>query len=102
MEAQMVIELISTLGFPIVACAALAWFCYYTVSKSQETHAADMATVQKRCKEREDILYSEIQENRKIISDAIGTIAKYAEKLDSIQDDIKEIKTDVTIIMANK
>ena len=44
--------------------------------------------------------YEEIEKNREVNSKAIDTIAHYAEKLDTIQNDISEIKTDITIIMA--
>lgn len=46
----------------------------------------------------EDKLYIEIKENREINVKAIETIAKYSEKLDVIQNDVNEIKTDITII----
>ena len=38
------------------------------------------------------------KENREVNAKAIKTIAKYSEKLGSIQSDINEIKTDITII----
>ena len=49
-------------------------------------------------KKMEDKLYIEIKENREINVKAIETIAKYSEKLDVIQNDVNEIKTDITII----
>lgn len=55
-----------------------------------------MEKVQARCKEREDKLNDIIKENQKINAEAIATITLYAEKLNDIQEDIKEIKTDVT------
>ena len=69
------------------------------VKKTSQAAETNMAKIQERSKEREDILYKEIKENREINAKAINTIAHYAEKLDSIQDDIKEIKTDITVIM---
>lgn len=61
-----------------------------------------MEQVQARCKEREEKLYEEIKENRAVNAKAIETIAHYAEKLDSIQDDVSEIKTDITILMSKE
>lgn len=55
-----------------------------------------MEKVQARCKEREDKLNEIIKENQKINAEAIATITLYAEKLNIIQEDISEIKTDVT------
>lgn len=93
---EQIVSLIPTLGFPIVACIAVAWYCWYL----SKLHSQDMEKVQKRCREREDKLYEEIEENRKINAEAIATISKYVEKLDSIQQDVKEIKTDVVVLMA--
>lgn len=89
------INLIPTLGFPIIACIGVAWYCYWLTKK----HSEDMEKVQSRCQEREDKLYVEIEENRKINTEALATISKYVEKLDGIQEDVQEIKKDVTILM---
>ena len=48
---------------------------------------------------KDDKLYEEIKENRKVNAKAIETIAHYAEKLDIIQDDVNEIKNDVSILI---
>ena len=94
-----IIELISNLGFPIACVVAMSAFIYKIYKKSEDREERFMVRVQERSQEREDILYKEIKENREINAKAINTIAHYAEKLDSIQDDIKEIKTDITVIM---
>lgn len=41
MDINMVVQLIGSLGFPIVACIALFW----TLNKEQESHKAEMAAV---------------------------------------------------------
>ena len=41
MDFNMVVQLIGSLGFPIVACGALFW----TLNKEQESHKAEMAAV---------------------------------------------------------
>ena len=80
MEAMTIIELIPTLGFPIVCVIALAWFILHIYKKSEQ---------------REDLLRQEVKECREINKEAISTIAKYAEKLEIIQTDVNEIKNDV-------
>ena len=90
------IELIPTLGFPIVCVIAMGAFIFYIYKQTTKENALNMEKVQERCKEREEKLYQEIKENREINAQAIATIAQYAEKLEVIQEDIKEIKTDVT------
>lgn len=93
-------ELIPTLGFPIVICLVLGWFIYKIYKDTTNQNKENMEAVQARCKEREEKLYEEIKQNREVNAKAIETIAHYAEKLDCIQQDIKDIKTDLTVIMA--
>lgn len=94
------IELIPTLGFPIVCVIAMGAFIFYIYKQTTKENAANMEKVQARCKEREDKLNEIIKENQKINAEAIATITLYAEKLNVIQEDISEIKTDVTKLAA--
>lgn len=100
MDITAITGLITNVGFPITCVIALAWFAYYMVKKTSEQNASNMEKLQNRCIEREKILYAEIKENREVNAKAIATIAQYAEKLDVIQQDVKEIKNDVVTIMA--
>lgn len=79
------VELIPTVGFPIVCVIAMGLFIW-KIYKASEA--------------REAKLMVEITENRKINEQAIETIAKYAENLESIKTDISDIKTDITVITA--
>ena len=99
MDISAITNIISNLGFPIACVFALAWFGWYMVKHTNEINAKNMEQVQSRCKEREEKLYQEIKENREVNAKAIETIAHYAEKLDVIQNDINDIKHDLTIIM---
>ena len=81
---EIFVELISTLGFPIAVCVAMGCFIYKIYKKSET---------------REDALMVEIGKTREVNAQAIETIAKYAENLETIKEDIKEIKADVSIIM---
>ena len=83
MEIAAIAELITTLGFPIACVIALGWFVWRIYTKSEE---------------REKILMDEIKENREVNAQAIGTIALYAERLTSIEDNIVVIKDDLNII----
>lgn len=85
MDIAAITSLISTVGFPIAAVVALAIFILRIYKKSEQ---------------REDLLMKEVKQTREVNAKAIETIAHYAEKLDTIQSDIKDIKTDITIIMA--
>lgn len=96
----MLLELLPTVGFPIVCVIALGAFVFIIYRNTTKENKENMAAVQARCKEREDKLYEELKENREVIANAIATIAQYAERLEIIQEDIKEIKTDVTKLTA--
>lgn len=90
MEFGVVVELISAVGFPIALVLMLGWFVFKIYTDTTKSG-----------KEREEKLYTEIAENRKINEKAIETIALYADKLDTIQEDVAEIKKDI-IILTNK
>lgn len=99
MEASKLIELITNVGFPIVCVVAMGWFIYKIYCNMNVQNAENMEKVQERCKEREEKLYEEIKENREVNARAIETIAHYAERLDVIQQDIHDIKSDIEVIM---
>jgi septal ring factor EnvC (AmiA/AmiB activator) len=103
------VSVISTLGFPIACVLAMGIFIYriyqdmkHEKETAREENKANMEQVQARCKDREDKLYTELAKSQEVNREAIETIAKYAEKLDVIQKDIGEIKTDITIIKAQQ
>lgn len=96
------VNVISTLGFPIACVIALAAFIFHIYKQTTKENIANMEKVQARCKEREDKLYAELAKSQEVNSKAIATIAHYAEKLDVIQKDISDIKTDITIIMSHE
>lgn len=96
------IEVISTLGFPIACVVALGAFVFHIYKQTTKDNAENMEKVQARCKEREDKLYKELALCREVNGKAIETIAHYAEKLDVIQQDISEIKTNITIIRSQE
>lgn len=80
MEVATITELITAVGFPIVCVLALGYFIWHIYKQSII---------------REDKLMAEITENRIVNQQAIETIAKYAERLTHIEDNITEIKQDV-------
>lgn len=99
MELAGMIELIPTLGFPIVCVLGLGWFIYKIYGDTTAQNAANMEKVQARCQEREDKLYTQLEKQNEINGKFANIIAQYDVKLDVIQKDIDEIKTDVNIIM---
>lgn len=98
MDTNAVTTLITSLGFPIVCCLGMGYFIFHIYKNTTKENKENMEAVQARCAAREERLYEEIKENRAVNAKAIETIAHYAEKLDTIQHDIQDIKTDITII----
>lgn len=84
MDIALITEIITTLGFPIACVIALGFFVW---------------KIYKRSEVREDTLMQEIGSMREVNAQAIETIAHYAEKLETIQEDVKEIKTDLNIML---
>lgn len=83
MEVSAIVELIGTVGFPIVCVGFLAFFVW---------------NIYKQSVEREKTLMGEITANRLVNEKAIETIALYAERLTHIEDNVSEIKADVNQI----
>lgn len=98
MEATVIAEIISSVGFPIGIAIIFVVFLFYMVNKTSDLNEKNMEKVQERCRRREEKLYEEIKLNREINAKAIEVIAQYADRLDTIQKDITDIKTDVAII----
>ena len=86
MGTNEIVSLITNVGFPIVCVLGMGFFIWQIYKQSVK---------------REDKLYTQVEESREVNAKAIDTIAKYAEKLDTIQQDVKEIKNDVITIKAN-
>ena len=83
MEAATLIELIPTLGFPIVCVIALGFFVWKIYNQSII---------------REEKLMAEITENRLVNEKAIETIAQFAERFTHIENDVELIKNDIVVI----
>ena len=88
--------LIDTLGFPIVCCCILG-FAFWKMWRSyKEQLTTEMQNLTARADTREEKLYNEINECRTINSKAIETLATYAEQLRAIQNDVSDIKEQVS------
>ncbi len=84
----MLVEIFPTVGFPIIACGALGWFVFTFYKDSQ-----------KQNEERENKLYSHLEKQTEINGKFAQIIEQYEVKLDTIQTDISDIKTDIAVIM---
>ena len=93
------IEILPTVGFPILCCGAMAWFIYKFYQDSQKQNKENMEKVQARCQEREDKLYTQLEKQNEINGRFAAIIAQYDVKLEEIREDVADIKTDLTVLM---
>lgn len=100
MDAAAAVKLISEVGFPIFCVIVLGVFVFIIYKQTTEANENNIKTIQENNLEREKKLFEEIKVNREINAEAIKTIALYATKLDTIQHDVSEIKTDIITITA--
>ena len=82
MELGVIVELITTIGFPIVCVLALGWFVWHIYKQSVV---------------REEKLMAEITENRLVNQQFAEIIGKYEVTLGEIKTDIKDIKDTLNI-----
>ena len=82
MELGVIVELIGTIGFPIVCVIALGWFVWHIYKQSVV---------------REDKLMTEITENRLVNTKFAEIIAGYDVTLGEIKQDVKDIKDTLNI-----
>ena len=82
MELGVILEVISTVGFPIAVCLALGFFVW---------------TIYKQSVVREEKLMTEITENRLVNQKFAEIIAGYEITLGEIKEDVKDIKTTLQI-----
>lgn len=92
MDFTQIVSLIGTVGFPIVACLVMGWFIFRIYKNTTEENAKNMEAVQKRCAEREEKLYEQIEKCQEVNAQAIATISVYTERLGIVEQDVKEIK----------
>jgi stress response protein YsnF len=83
---------ITTVGFPIVCALVMGWFIYKIYTNTTQQNKEAMEQLQARCAEREERLYQQLEKNQEINGQAMATLALYAERLDTIQADVKIIK----------
>lgn len=102
MDLTLLTQLITESGFPVACVVVLGWFVYKIYNDTTKANKENMDAVQERCQEREDKLYEELKENREVTAQAVATIGLYADKLDCIQSDLAEIKTDIAIIASKE
>lgn len=80
---ELIIEIITTVGFPIACVIVLGWFIYKIYNQSIA---------------REGELRAELKESQKINGKFAEIINRYSLELGEIKQDVKEIKEDLIVI----
>ena len=100
MNAELITFLIGQVGFPIVCVIGMGYFIFHIYKTTTKNNEENMEKVQARCAAREEKLFEEIKLNREVNAKAIETISLYAERLETIQHDVSDIKQDVAKVLA--
>ena len=90
MAVNPILPLISTLGFPIVCVLFLGWFIWKIWMSQQDQN-----------KEREDKLYEYLGKAQVVNEQLTNTNSEFVEVLHSYKSDLDTIKNDVTEIKQN-
>jgi hypothetical protein len=77
MTVELIVELITSVGFPIALCIAMGYFIW---------------TIYKRSEVREDKLRQTLAEAQANTQLALETLHSFSPRLDQIEEDIKDIK----------
>jgi len=72
MDYQSILTAINSLGFPIVACIAIAWFFY----KTNENYRADIKELQASQKEETKALVDAVNNNTLVIQKLVDKLNK--------------------------
>lgn len=90
MDVNTIQSMITTIGFPIVAVIALAWFIYKAFEKFTT-----------QSEKREEKLYTVIAQAQETNEKLSKTNAEFVSVLNSYKSDLEEIKEDVSEIKQN-
>ena len=93
-NVNLITNLITSVGFPIVCTIAMGWFIYKIYEKSLDRENE----IYQKSLDRENELREEIKENQKVNGKFAEIISRYSVELGEIKKDVKEIKEDIIII----
>ena len=100
MELSSFSKMVTQVGFPITVAIISLYAIYLIIKHYTELNEKNLIYIQKRSEEREEKLTHELREGRKINAEAINTIRRYADRLDKIEEDVDNIRTNIETIKA--
>lgn len=85
MDINVVQQLITSLGFPIVCVLALGWFVYQNSKNQREDNKAQMEAMAERCQKREDKLYEQIDKFNVVLNSFNETLIRIDARLEALE-----------------
>ena len=85
MDINVIQQLITSLGFPIVCVIALGWFVYQNSKNQREDNKAQMEAMAERCQKREDKLYEQIDKFNVVLNSFNETLIRIDARLEALE-----------------
>jgi hypothetical protein len=90
MDISTITSLISTVGFPIVAVIACAWFIYWIVSNQRKDYNERIEEIQKEATAREDKMYAQLDKFNDTLSKFNETLIRIDARLCNLENKHQE------------
>lgn len=85
MDLQTIVDLISSLGFPIVAVIALGFFVYKISLLHRNDYNNRIQEIESSAEKRENKFYEQLSESREVLERFNDTLIRIDAKLESIE-----------------
>jgi predicted nucleic-acid-binding protein len=76
---------VQTLGFPIACVLGLAWFVFKMYTSSQEQYAQQIKEIREDSKEREQIMYNQIEKFSETLNNFNSTLIRIDARVEGIE-----------------
>ena len=93
MDANVLMEMVGAIGFPIVCAIGMGWFIYQIFVKTTASHEQQMETMAQRCQAREDKLYEQIDKFNTTLSSFNETLIRIDARLEVLEHKGEQGKT---------
>lgn len=85
MDANVLMELVGSMGFPIVCAIGMGWFIYQIFVKTTNGHEQAMEKMAERCQAREDKLYEQIDKFNITLNSFNETLIRIDARLEALE-----------------
>lgn len=85
MDLETIVDLVSSLGFPIVAVIALGFFVYKNSLLYRNDYNSRIQEIESSAEKRENKFYEQLSESREVLERFNDTLIRIDAKLESIE-----------------